>query len=198
MMNWKSSVFFVASLLVILVAARLRWEPSLGVEVPLEPASTPSLQLRVAAGEAAAVPPELAALMAQWPERNAPPAAPDEIELGRLLFFDPILSGNKAISCATCHHPDHGLSDGLAHSVGVSGVALPRSAPSLWNVVFREHFTWDGRATSLASQMLDGPIFHPDEMAADPDQLLADLQATPEYARRFGEVYGDAYPGKRG
>ncbi len=149
-----------------------------------------ALGVRVERGDGARVPPELEALMQQWPEAPPPPSEA-EVALGRLLFFDPILSGNNQISCASCHHPDLGFSDSLAHSVGVSGVALQRSAPSLWNVALREHFTWDGRATTLASQMLQGPFFHPDEMAESPELLLAELKGNAEYSRLFEEAYGE-------
>lgn len=55
---------------------------------------------------------------------------PAQIDLGRLLFFDPILSSDGTVSCASCHHPDFGFSDGRERSVGVSGQALKRSAPT--------------------------------------------------------------------
>ncbi|MEO1745999.1 MAG: cytochrome-c peroxidase, partial [Pseudomonadota bacterium] len=73
-----------------------------------------------------------------------------EVELGRLLYWDPILSGNKNISCGTCHHPSFGSGDGVALSLGEGGAGLgpkrvadpenmpeqhiPRNAPALWNL----------------------------------------------------------------
>ncbi len=79
--------------------------------------------------------------------RSAPPAA---VTLGRLLFYDPILSGNKSVSCATCHHPNFATSDGVSLSIGDGGVGLgprrrvdpqnppeqrvPRNAPALFNL----------------------------------------------------------------
>ncbi|MGH2544084.1 MAG: cytochrome c peroxidase [Ardenticatenaceae bacterium] len=182
-MNRSVALALVGLLAVILFAARVRASQ-------VEGQINADLQVRVRPGEGAQVPPELAAMMQEWPEQGEPPS-PAEIELGRLLFFDPILSGNNEVSCATCHHPDMGFGDGLAQAIGVSGVPLPRSAPSLWNVSLRSHFTWDGRAETLESQMLDGPIFHPDEMAEEPGRLLAELENNEEYARLFEESYGE-------
>ena len=149
-----------------------------------------ALQVRVRPGPGLSVPPDLAAEMQQWPEPGGANSAA-EAELGRLLFFDPILSGPNTISCATCHHPDLGLSDGLPRSVGAAGEPLPRSAPALWNSTFKPHLTWDGRATSLETQMLDGPLFDHAEMDADAEVLEDELRAVPEYAQLFEELYGE-------
>lgn len=157
-----------------------------------------ALQIRVQASSGAIVPPELATQMAGWAEyqdqdqdQNEVYATPDEVELGRLLFFDPLLSGNNKVSCATCHHPDLGFADGLERSVGVSGVGLRRNASSLWNTTLQTHFTWDGRANSLRSQMLEGPLFDVDEMGETPEGLLAKLTGNDEYVTRFEQVYGE-------
>ena len=83
---------------------------------------------------------------------------PQQTDLGRYLFFDPVLSRDGTVSCATCHAPDRGFSDGLGRSVGINGSVLPRSAPSLWNVAFLNSFFWDGRADSLEELMV-GPLF---------------------------------------
>src|SRR5689334_19069547 len=61
---------------------------------------------------------------------------PQQIDLGRYLFFDPVLSKDGTVSCATCHNPDKGFSDGMKTSVGVNHTSLKRAAPSLWNVAF--------------------------------------------------------------
>src|SRR5690349_1331248 len=61
---------------------------------------------------------------------------PQQIDLGRYLFFDPALSKDGSISCASCHQPDKGFSDGLKTSVGIHNAKLKRAAPSLWNVAF--------------------------------------------------------------
>ena len=80
----------------------------------------------------------------------------DRAALGRLLFFDPIVSGDNTVSCATCHHPDLGFSDGRGLSMGkggkgegpdrAGGAVIKRGAPSLWNAAYNHLQFWDGRA----------------------------------------------------
>jgi cytochrome c peroxidase len=113
---------------------------------------------------------------------------PEQIDLGRYLFFDPALSGDGSISCASCHQPDKGFADGRARSVGVAGHEGARSAPSLWNVAFLNRFFWDARATSLEEQML-GPLYAPDEMANTPANLLRTLNSNSEYRQLFRQAY---------
>lgn len=115
---------------------------------------------------------------------------PQQIDLGRYLFFDPLLSGDGTLSCASCHQTDKGLSDGLARSVGVAGVEVSRSAPTLWNSAFLKSFFWDGRAKTLEEQML-GPLYDEKEMGNNPVQLLNDLNANTIYRQMFLEAFGD-------
>jgi cytochrome c peroxidase len=114
--------------------------------------------------------------------------SPQQIDLGRYLFFDPLLSGDGSLSCASCHQPDKGFADGLGRSRGAGGELLPRSAPTLWNVAFLNSFFWDARATTLEQQML-GPLYDPHEMANTPEQLLRDLNAVPAYRRLFAQAF---------
>jgi cytochrome c peroxidase len=113
---------------------------------------------------------------------------PEQIDLGRYLFFDPALSGDGSMSCASCHQPDKGFADGRGRSVGVAGHEGARSAPSLWNVAFLNRFFWDARATSLEEQML-GPLYAPDEMANTPANLLRTLSSNSEYRQLFRQAY---------
>ena len=69
--------------------------------------------------------------------------SPQQIDLGRLLFFDPILSADNSLSCATCHNPNQGFSDAMGRSVGIKGHVQKRSAPTLWNSTFLSSFFWD-------------------------------------------------------
>lgn len=151
-----------------------------------------ALQVRIGTAPAAAVPADLAAQMA-WQEIPAP--NPEEVELGRLLFFDPLLSKDNTISCASCHHPDLGFGDGLGRAIGITRIPLRRSAMQLWNVGYKSHLTWDGRATTLEAQMLEGPFFHPDEMGNSPDEMVAKLEANPTYREMFTALYGGVEPG---
>lgn len=113
---------------------------------------------------------------------------PQQIDLGRYLFFDPILSKDGTVSCATCHQPEKGLSDGLARSIGILGQPVKRSAPSLWNVAFLKLFFWDGRATTLEEQM-EGPLFAEDEMGTTPERLRETLNSIPAYQKMFREAF---------
>lgn len=117
---------------------------------------------------------------------------PRQTDLGRYLFFDPVLSGDGALSCASCHDPGRGFSDGLGRSIGAGGKPLARSAPSLWNVAFLQSFFWDGRAASLEEQML-GPLYDPHEMANTPEQLLRTLNGIPAYRALFSQAWPQAF-----
>ena len=142
-----------------------------------------------------------------WPI-TAFPARPDimndvpeaRIELGRLLFFDPILSVDRQTACVTCHSEIWGMGDGIARAVGhgaglLAGPGrrgpnmLRRNSPALYNLAFRPSLLWDGRAQTLEAQALI-PIFEEDEMNADRETLAADLAGIPEY----GELFENAFP----
>jgi cytochrome c peroxidase len=118
----------------------------------------------------------------------------ERAELGRLLFFDPLLSRDATLSCAHCHRPEHAFSDGRATPLGRDGAPLARNAPTLYNAAFKERLFWDRRAASLEQQVL-GPLLSPDEMGADPADLVARLEALPEYRRRFAAAFlGEEVP----
>ena len=128
-----------------------------------------------------------------------PTGADDErVQLGRLLFFDPILSGANDISCATCHHPDLGFTDARALSMGKGGrglgpqreggAVIRRGAPTLWNAAYNHKQFWDGRADDLEDQA-EGPITSDIEMNENPDVLVKELKDIPEYARRFDSAF---------
>ncbi len=118
---------------------------------------------------------------------------PQQIDLGRYLFFDPALSKGGSISCASCHHPDRGFSDGLPRSIGIEGEQLARAAPSLWNVAFLKKFFWDAHAETLEAQIL-GPLYASNEMGNTPDGLLTTINEIPSYRALFKT----AYPERKG
>ena len=133
--------------------------------------------------------PRLAPLPQQVP---APPdnrTTPAKVALGKQLFFDPRLSGDNQMSCATCHLPAKAFGDGLARSKGAGGKELTRNTPTLLNVAFYSSLFWDGRAASLEEQAL-GPIQSPDEMNQDLSELEKELAAVPGYAAQFQQVFG--------
>src|SRR5262245_47930768 len=80
--------------------------------------------------------------------------------LGKILFFDPILSSDSTISCASCHKPEFAFADSSATSIGIGGIKGERNTPSAMNVTLHQKFFWDGRAKSLEDQAL-APIENP-------------------------------------
>jgi cytochrome c peroxidase len=142
---------------------------------------------------AAALPPALppAALNTQFPPIVAPPdnpTTPEKVALGRQLFYDPVLSASNAMSCATCHHPDLGFSNGAPSSTPRPG-APGRNVPTLWNVATVRHLQWDGRIESLEAQAVD-PLTLPSEMAAAPQEIETKLRAIPAYVELFDAAFG--------
>lgn len=120
---------------------------------------------------------------------------PKQIDLGRYLFFDPILSANKDMACASCHQPDKGLADGHGQSLGSalddgSRAHLTRGAPTLWNVAYLKRLMLDGRFDTLIEQA-SGPLFAPDEMGNEPKRLVSDVGSSSEYIRLFDEAFGE-------
>jgi cytochrome c peroxidase len=121
------------------------------------------------------------------PKSNPMTAA--KVELGRQLFFDKRLSSDQTVSCATCHDPGLAFADGRPVSEGVAGRRGTRNAPSLLNAMFNSGQFWDGRAESLEDQAIQ-PLVNPDEMGDQThEQVVARLNAMPEYARGFKEVF---------
>lgn len=109
--------------------------------------------------------------------------------LGKKLFFDPILSKDNSISCATCHDLKNGGDDGLKFSVGIDGQIGDINAPTVLNSFFNFRQFWDGRAHNLEEQAL-GPIENPVEMGHDFATLVKKLKAT-TYNKDFKKIYID-------
>ena len=124
-----------------------------------------------------------------YPQNN--PWSQEKEDLGKLLYFDPRLSGDNTISCATCHHPDKGWSDGHPRTIGFGGKELGRHSPTIINSGYFEAQFWDGRASSLEEQA-KGPIQSPVEMNQKPDELIEELGAIKEYQEMFSKVFGDS------
>jgi cytochrome c peroxidase len=118
------------------------------------------------------------------------PQSEAKVELGKMLFFEPRISGNGQISCATCHDPDKGFADGLPRFPGPKG-ELGRNTPTVWNAAYVDFPFWDGRTSSLEEQA-GGPMRADVEMGANVPDLIAKLKAIPEYDQRFKAVFGDS------
>jgi cytochrome c peroxidase len=116
---------------------------------------------------------------------------PTRVKLGEMLFFDPRLSGSNWISCATCHNPGLGWSDGQPTALGNGMTAGKRSTPSIVNSAFNKLQMWDGRFGSLEEQAV-GPMQAPSEMNGSIEQILAKLKSVPGYVQAFEK----AYPGE--
>ncbi len=119
-------------------------------------------------------------------ENNIPTQA--RIELGKKLFFDPRLSKDNNMSCATCHNPMFGWSDGLATAKGFKSKQLNRASPTIVNTVFQTLQMWDGRKKDLADQAL-GPMMSPDEMNIGIDGAVHFLQGNQHYIKLFNQAY---------
>lgn len=117
-----------------------------------------------------------------------PPTA-ETIALGRRLYYDPILSKDGTISCASCHQPDFGFADPRQFSVGVAGGTGNRQAPSVLNSAYYTTQFWDGRAASLEEQAV-GPMQNPVEMAHTLENIEKALAADPSYVQEFEKAFG--------
>lgn len=108
--------------------------------------------------------------------------------LGQKLFFDPILSSDRTISCASCHKPEFAFADTARFSRGVGGQLTDRNTPSAMNLAGRIHLFWDGRAASLEVQALQ-PIAAPNEMNLPIADVVARLNNEPAYRSAFRRVF---------
>lgn len=124
-----------------------------------------------------------------FPEDN--PYSEEKEKLGKLLFFDPRLSRENNLSCASCHNPSFGWEDNQKTSVGTPMSRLGRHTPTILNLAWGELFFWDGRAGSLEEQAL-GPIGAEGEMAQDMVALIGELNEIEGYRSLFEE----AFPGE--
>jgi cytochrome c peroxidase len=119
------------------------------------------------------------------------PLTEAKVRLGRRLFFDPILSADGAVSCASCHDPAHGLAGKERLAKGFRGRETHRNAPSLWNRAYGTAFFWDGRETTLEAQALR-PIASPTEMGGTIDEAVDRLKKHKEYPALFQDAFGES------
>jgi cytochrome c peroxidase len=112
------------------------------------------------------------------------------VRLGRKLFFDPILSADKRVACASCHRPEYGFTSGKGGARGINGQRQRRRAPTLFNRAYGAAFFWDGRETRLEAQALK-PIEDPAEMGAKVSDILSRLRADKNYRSAFASAFED-------
>lgn len=131
-----------------------------------------------------------------WPEPiydfRMHPLESGKVYLGRLLFYDPILSLDSSVSCASCHspynafaHTDHALSHGIGDSIG------RRNAPALQLLAWQSAFMWDGRFATLDEQTIF-PITHTGEMGEELDHVLVKVNRKIDYRKLVAGAYGDS------
>ena len=153
--------------------------PALGAETAAAPRFTPAELARIL---------RMAPLPALPPDpSNAVADDPRAARLGRRLFFDPRLSADGRRSCASCHDPARGWTDGRPASDPENRFA--RNAPSLWNTAYNRWYFWDGRADSAWAQAL-GPLEGEAELGSNRLRLLHRVRTEPELASAYGEVFG--------
>jgi len=113
------------------------------------------------------------------------------IALGRMLFYDPILSADSTVSCSSCHKQQYAFADAARFSAGIDGQLGVRNAPSLANVGFyRKGLFWDGRAAGLEEQSLH-PISSAGEMGSDWPSVISRLNQNSQYQKAFRRAFGD-------
>lgn len=117
-----------------------------------------------------------------------PPTA-ETIALGRKLYYDGRLSIDNTVSCASCHHPLLGFSDGKPVSDGVKGGKGNRNAPVVMNSAYFTTQFWDGRAASLEKQA-EGPVVNPIEMGMTHEGVVKRLTEDPAYKAEFAKAFG--------
>ncbi|NLA68157.1 MAG: cytochrome-c peroxidase [Gammaproteobacteria bacterium] len=122
------------------------------------------------------------------------PLSAAQVELGRMLFFDPRLSRSHLITCNTCHSLGTGGADNVPVSIGHGWQRGPRNSPTVLNAVFNAAQFWDGRAADLAEQA-KGPVQASVEMNSTPELVVETLNSIPQYVERFAAAFpgaGDA------
>ncbi len=122
-----------------------------------------------------------------YPAENPYTAA--KAELGRTLFFDPILSGSRNRSCGSCHNPSLSWGDGAPRAIGEGQAALPFRSPTLLAIAWIPRLGWDGKFRDLEAVTF-GPITSPANMNLPEAALIKRLQAIPNYVTAFEEVFG--------
>lgn len=113
-----------------------------------------------------------------------------KIELGRQLYFDPRLSADSTVSCASCHNPAEGYSAHTKTGIGIRGQAGGRNSPVSFNRILSGPQFWDGRVDSLEAQAV-GPIQNPIEMGFTHEGVVQRLGSMPVYKRQFDEIFGE-------
>ena len=122
------------------------------------------------------------------PFPDGAPYSPQVATLGKMLFFDPRLSGAQNLACSSCHNPSFGYEVPVAGAIGSANTPLARKANTVLNAAWTPAFFWDGRAKDL-EQQAQGPITTPAEMNGKFPEIVARLKAVSEYKAWFDRLY---------
>ncbi len=118
------------------------------------------------------------------------PMTVEGVELGRFLFYEKRLSGDNTQSCASCHLPSASFSDPNQYSTGIDGIQGTRHSMALVNLGWEDFFFWDGRKTTLETQILE-PVPNPIEMHQSWKRTVEKLNADVNYRNRFFKAFGE-------
>lgn len=124
-----------------------------------------------------------------FPDSN--PYTQAKANLGRMLFFDPILSGSRKISCSSCHNPSKSWADGLPLAVGEDPAGLKIRTPTLIDIAFVDILGWDGKFPDLESVSF-GPLTSPQNMNIAERELVRRLRSAPRYVAAFTAAFGNS------
>lgn len=181
MRSEKVRVLILLGFFFALIAFAITYSPTNALSRPAEQSSVlpigKTLQIKVPLG----LPP------LPVPVDNPPTA--ETVALGRRLYYDPVLSADKTVSCASCHSPETGFTDRNKFSIGVGGRKGTRHSPTVINSAYNGQQFWDGRAPSLEEQA-KGPMVNPVEMATTHADVVQRLQADPKYVMLFQQAWG--------
>jgi cytochrome c peroxidase len=139
----------------------------------------------------------IAELRQEYQRPEAIPFPPDDPwskakeTLGRMLFFDPILSGSNRVSCASCHNPALSWADGVALANGTAKMRL--HTPTLIDIAWVPVLGWDGKFKDLESVTF-GPLLSPDNMNSTEAEIAYRLSSVPGYVDAFKKAFPDAKP----
>ncbi len=123
-----------------------------------------------------------------FPDSN--PYTHAKANLGKMLFFDPILSGSRKHPCSSCHDPSKSWADGLPRAIGEDPAGLKLRTPTLIDIAFVDILGWDGKFPDLESVTF-GPLTSPKNMNITQRELIRRLHAAPPYSAAFTAAFGD-------
>jgi cytochrome c peroxidase len=154
----------------------------------LEPefVKTPTMGIRAVSGSVFSK----SSFMAEYYKPSGTPATNKKIiELGKLLFFDPILSANNERACASCHKPELAFTDGKAKSVAFDFEGnVGRNSPTILNAALQRSYFYDSRVLFLEDQVVAVMNSHK-EFNTSPGEIVGKLQQSNEYTTLFNEAF---------